>query len=125
MKKKAREKENQKEKAGRRAKNKKQILGNWIWLEKKEHAPYVKEQWSLKTDIIHQFPEHHIPFDVFSAVTNPDGLVKLLADESNLHAQQSSREFHTNEKEMSVFLEINYIKSITKPTIEGYWEYGH
>ena len=89
MKKKAREKENQKEKAGRRAKNKKQILGNWIWLEKKEHAPYVKEQWSLKTDIIHQFPEHHIPFDVFSAVTNPDGLVKLLADESNLHAQQS------------------------------------
>lgn len=79
----------------------------------------------MKTDIIHQFPEHHIPFDVFPAVTNPDGLVKLFADESNLHAQQSSREFHTNEKEMSVFLEINYIKSITKPTIEGYWEYGH
>ena len=79
----------------------------------------------MKTDIIHQFPEHLIPFDVFSAVTNPDGLVKLLADESNLHAQQSSREFHTNEEETSVFLEINYIKSITKATIEGYWEYGH
>ena len=55
-------------------------------------------------------------------MTNLDGLVKLLADGSNLYAQQSSREFHTNEKEMSAFLEINYIKSIDKPTIRGYWE---
>ena len=29
-----------------------------------------------QTDTIHQFPEHHIPFDVFSAVTNRDGLVE-------------------------------------------------
>ena len=29
-----------------------------------------------QTDTIHQFPEYHIPFDVFSAVTNRDGLVE-------------------------------------------------
>ena len=29
-----------------------------------------------QTDTIRQFPEHHIPFDVFSAVTNRDGLVE-------------------------------------------------
>ena len=42
---------------------------------------------SLKAGIIHQFPEDQIPFDVFSAATNLDGLVKLFIDESNLHAQ--------------------------------------
>ena len=40
----------------------------------KKYAPYEKEQYSLKTDIIHQFPEHHIPFEVSSAATNHDGL---------------------------------------------------
>ena len=50
----------------------------------KKHALYAKEQCSFKANIIHQFPEHHISFDVFSAVANLDGLVKLLVDESNL-----------------------------------------
>ena len=86
----------------------------------KKHAPYAKEQCSLKVDIIHQFSEHHIPFDVFSAVTNLDGLVKLLVDESNLYAQQNGREFHTNEQKMTVFLGINYIMSINKlPVIKS------
>ena len=59
----------------------------------------------MKGDIIHQFPEHHIPFDVFSAVTNLDGLVKPFVDESNLYAQQNGREFRTNKQEMRTFLE--------------------
>ena len=50
----------------------------------KKHALYAKEQCSFKANIIHQFPEHHISFDVFSAVANLDGLVKLLVGESNL-----------------------------------------
>ena len=58
---------------------------NWIWLGKK-HAPYVKEQYSLSIS----FPEHHIPYDVFSAVANLDGLVKLLLDEGNLYDQQNT-----------------------------------
>ena len=62
----------------------------------KSHAPYAKEQCSLKAYIIHLFPEHHISFDVFSAVTN----LKLLVDESNLYARENGREFHTNEQEM-------------------------
>ena len=66
----------------------------------KKHALYAKEQCSLKVDIIFQFPEHHIPFDVFSAVTNLDGLIKVLVDESNLCAQQNRREFHTNEQQL-------------------------
>ena len=68
----------------------------------------------MKTDIIHQFPEHHIPFYLFSALTNLDGIVKLLVNESNLSAQQNGRELRTNEQEMSVFLGINYIMSVNK-----------
>ena len=68
----------------------------------------------MKTDIIHQFPEYHIPFDLFSALTNLDGIVKLLVNESNLSAQQNGRELRTNEQEMSVFLGINYIMSVNK-----------
>ena len=48
---------------------------------------------------IHQFREHHISFDVFYVVTNLDGLVKLLVDESTLYAQQNGREFHTKKQE--------------------------
>ena len=61
---------------------------DWRTVEKK-HALYAKEQYNLKADIILPFPEHHnyIHFDVFSAVTNLDGLVKQLANESNLYAQ--------------------------------------
>ena len=79
----------------------------------------------MKGDIIHQFPEHHIPFDVFSTVTNLDGLVKPFVDESNLYAQQNGREFHTNKQEMRTFLGLNYIMSINKlPTIKSCWECG-
>ena len=91
----------------------------------KKHAPYAKEQCSLKTDIIHQFPEYHIHFDVFSAVTNLDGLVKLLVDESNFYTWQNGREFHTNKQDVRAFLGINFIMSINKlPTVKSYWEYG-
>ena len=91
----------------------------------KKHARYAKEQCSLKADIIYQFQEHLIPFDVFSAGTYLDGFVKLLADESNLYAQQNGREFHINKQEMRAFLGINYIVSINKtPTIQSYWECG-
>ena len=47
----------------------------------------------------HQFLEHHISFDVFHAVINLDGLVKLIVDENNLYAQQNGREFHTKKQE--------------------------
>ena len=96
---------------------------DFTWEE--NHAPYAKEQCNLKADIIHQFPEHHIPFDIFSVVTNFDGLVKLLVGESNLYAQQNGREFGTNKQEMRAFLGINYMIFINKlQTIKNYWEYG-
>ena len=92
---------------------------------RKQHTPYKKEQCSLKTDIIHQFPEHHIPFDLFSALTNLDGIVKLLVNESNLSAQQNGRELRTNKQEMRVFLGINYIMSVNKlQATKRYWECG-
>ena len=77
----------------------------------------------MKVDVILQFREQRTPFYVFSAVTNLDGLVKLLVIESNFHAKQNGREFHTNEQEMRSFLEINYIMSINKlPTVKSYLE---
>ena len=90
-----------------------------------KHPPYTKEQCSLKADIINHFPEHHVPFDVFSAVTNLDGLVIFLVDESNLYNKQNGREFLTIEQEMKSFSGINYIMSINKlSTVKSYWECG-
>ena len=64
-----------------------------------KHAPYAKEQRSLKADIIHQLPEHHIPFEEFSAVTNLDGVVKLLVNESNFYGKELTENFTiTNKK---------------------------
>ena len=67
----------------------------------------------MKTDIIHQFLEQCIPFDIFSVVTYLDGLVNLV-DESNLYAQQKCREFNANEQKIKSFLRINCIMSINK-----------
>ena len=92
---------------------------------RKKHAPYAKEQCSLKADIIHQFPEHHILFDAFSAVTNLDELVQLLVEVSNLYSQQNGRTSHTNKQEMTAFLRINYIMSINKlPILKRYCKCG-
>ena len=78
---------NEKDKEKSKGKSKeKAIKPGEIEFDWKKYAPYAKEQCSLKADIIHQFPEHHITFHVFFAVTNLDGLVKLLVDESNLYA---------------------------------------
>ena len=79
----------------------------------------------MKTDIIHQFPENHLPFNILSAETNLDGLVKLFVDESNFYTQQDGREFPITIQDMRAFLRINYIMSINKlPTIKSSWECG-
>ena len=101
-------KEMQRKKQDKKQRKRNVTWWNWIWLGKK-----------LKADIIHQFPKQYIPFNVFSAVTNLDGLAKLLFAESNLYAQQNGREFRTNKQEMIAFLGINYIIFINKlPTIK-------
>ena len=61
----------------------------------------------LKGNVIHQFPEYHISFDVFCVVTNLDAVVKYFVYESGLCAQRKGREFDTNEQEMRAFLESN------------------
>ena len=88
-----------------------------------KHASYPKEQCSFKANIIHQFPEHHNPFDVVSAATNLDGLVKVLVNGSNSYPQQNGREFQTNEQEMRSFSGINYRNSVNKLSIfKTYWK---
>ena len=80
----------------------------------------------MKVEVtIDPLPEHHAPFDIFSAVTDIENLIKLTVFESNLYAQQKEREFETNEQEMGAYLGINYVMSINKQsTIKSYWEYG-
>ena len=69
--------------------------------------------------------EHCTPFDMFRKVTNLDELTNLIVVQSNLYAQQNSREFQTNAKEMMAFLGINYIMSINQlPSVQIYWECG-
>ena len=80
----------------------------------KKHAAYGKKHYSLKADIIHQFPEHHVPFDVFSVLTNLDELGKFLVNKNNLYAQQNGREFYFKKQEKKAFLGINHIVSINK-----------
>ena len=65
---------------------------NW----RKRPTSNQKQQSDLEAEISHLFPEHYMPFDVFSAVTNLDALVKIIAGQSNFHAQQNDREFRTN-----------------------------
>ena len=65
------------------------------------------------------------PFNVISTLTNLDGLVRLLVDESILYTWQKGKEFHTNEQEIAALLGINYIVFINKlPTIKSYWDCG-
>ena len=71
----------------------------------------LKQPCALKAEVtIDPLPEHHTPFDIFSAVTE---------------RREKEREFETNEQEMRAFLGINYVMSINKlSTIKSYWEYG-
>ena len=118
------EKENTKKKSKRKSKEKeiKSCEIDFDLEKKKKHVLYAKEQCSLRAGIIRQFPEHHTSVDVFFAVVNLDGLVKLFVNESNLYVQQNGREFHSNKKEMRAFLGINYIKSINKLlTMKNYY----
>ena len=67
---------------------------NFIWGKR----IYTKEQCSLDADITHQFPEHQIPFGILFAAANLDGLVNLLVNEINVHAQQNGREMRASRK---------------------------
>ena len=116
------EKENTKKKSKRKSKEKEIKSCETDFDLGNDFVLYAKEQCSLRAGIIHQFPEHHTSVDVFFAVVNLDGLVKLFVNESNLYAQQNGREFRSNKKEMRAFLGINYIKSINKLlTIKSYY----
>ena len=86
----------------------------------------LKPPCALEVEVtIDPLPEYHTSFDIFSAVTDIENLIKLTVVESNLYAQQKGREFQTNEQEMRAFLGINYVMSINKlPTIKSYWECG-
>ena len=95
-------------------------------MEKKRPDSKLKQPCALGAQVtIDHLPEHHAPFDIFSAVTDIKNLIKLIAVKSNLYAHQKVREFQSNEQEMRAFLGINYVMSINKiPTIKSYWECG-
>ena len=48
-----------------------------------------KQPSDLVGKIAHPFSKHHTPFNIFSADTNLDVVVKILVEQSNLHAQQN------------------------------------
>ena len=77
---------------------------------KKRPDSKLKQSCALEAELtIDPLPEHHTCFDIFSAVTDIENLIKLIVAESNLYAQQKGREFQTNEQEMKAFLGINYV----------------
>ena len=113
-------KQKSKRKGKEKATKKKRVDFNW----QKRPDSKLKQSCALETEVtIDPLPEHHTPFDIFSAVTDIEDLVKLV--ESNLYAQQKGREFQTNEQEMRAFLGIHYVMSINKLlTVKSYWECG-
>ena len=115
-------KQKSKRKGKEKATKKKSVDFNW----KKRPDSKLKQPCALEAEVtIDPLPEHRTPFDIFSAVTDIENLIKLIVVESNLYAQQKGREFQTNEQEMRAFLGINYVMSINKlPTIKSYWECG-
>ena len=101
--------------------------------KKRQKKKDMKFKWSkipklpsdLVAKIVHPFPTHHTPFNIFSADTDLDVVVKILVEQSNLHAQENGREFQANEEEMKAFLGINCVMTFYKlPTIPSYWECG-
>ena len=115
-------KQKSKRKGKEKATKRKSVDFNW----KKRPDSKLKQPCALEAEVtIDPLPKPHTPFDIFSAVTDIENLIKLIVVESNLHAQQKGREFQTNEQEMRTFLGINYVMSINKlPTIRSYWECG-
>ena len=76
--------------------------------DKKDTATFTsldpKELCELKEDVqIEDFKENHTLVEV----TKMGDLVKLIVQQSNLHAQQNGREFLTDGREKVTFLRIN------------------
>ena len=89
-------------------------------MEQKTHTKSKASIWFGKLDYS-SFPEHHLTFNIFSAVTNLDALVKIIFERRNLYTQQIGREFQTNEEKMKAFLGISYAISVNKlTTIKNY-----
>ena len=65
---------------------------------KKRAKPHEREECRLKAE--EEMQEHCTPFEMFRKVTNLDELINLILVQSNLYAQQNSREFQTNVKKM-------------------------
>lgn len=82
-------------------------------MEQKTHTKSKASIWFGKLDYS-SFPEHHLTFNTFSAITNLDALVKIIIEQSNLIGKENGRGFQTNEEEM---MTVNKL-----PTIASYWE---
>lgn len=82
-------------------------------MEQKTHTKSKASIWFGKLDYS-SFPEHHLTFNIFSAITNLDALVKIIIEQSNLIGKENGRGFQTNEEEM---MTVNKL-----PTIASYWE---
>ena len=55
-------------------------------------------------------------------MTDLEELLELIAEQSNLYAQQNGRNFTVTKEELKAFLGINFVMAINKlPTIAEYW----
>ena len=62
------------------------------------------------------------PIEIFSLVTGLEGLLKLIAEQSNFYARQNRRNFTVTKEKLKAFLGINFVMAINKlPTIAEYW----
>ena len=99
-------KQKSKRKGKEKATKKKSVDFNW----KKRPDSKLKQPCALEAEVtVDPLPEHHTPFDIFSAITDIENLIKLIVVKSNLYAQQKGREFQTNKQEMRALLGINHV----------------
>ena len=73
-------KQKSKRKGKEKATKKKSVDFNW----KKRPDSKLKQPCALEAEVtIDPLPEHHVPFNIFSAVNDIENLIKLIVVESN------------------------------------------
>lgn len=92
----------------------------WTW--RKKETPVKRNTCNLSGTVLLDVNENSTPYDVYIKTLDWASLKTLIADQTNLYAQQNGREFVTNEEEINAFIGINFIMAINKlPCISDYW----
>ena len=92
----------------------------WSW--RKKETPVKRNACNLSSTVYLDVNKNSSPYEIFTKVLDWHALKALVADQTNLYAQQNGRQFVTNEEEINAFIGVNFIMAVNKlPCISDYW----